>query len=264
VALGSGWIDIAHGRFPVPAPATLRILEGIPTTGLDLIGECTTPTGAAIIATLTGGALPPDAMAPGRTGFGAGTRDSQDRPNCLRLLSAEVDPASPAGEQSGGTRGGQVFIMQADIDDMSAEYVSAALDALIAAGARDAVALQIVMKKGRLGHRIEAVVDEGARTAVAAELFRATSTIGLRFWPAERDTLERSAETREWQGHRIAYKRVTLPDGTSRSKPEYDDVAKAAAALGRTPFQVRQALDQLDDRDGGPDGGVSQNGHSGV
>jgi uncharacterized protein (TIGR00299 family) protein len=86
VALGSGWVDIAHGRYPVPAPATLDILSGLPLTGADLPGECTTPSGAAILATLTEGRRPGDHFTIERTGFGAGTRDPEHLPNVLRVI----------------------------------------------------------------------------------------------------------------------------------------------------------------------------------
>jgi pyridinium-3,5-bisthiocarboxylic acid mononucleotide nickel chelatase len=255
VALGSGWIDIAHGRFPLPAPATLRILEGIPTTGLDLDGECTTPTGAAIIATLTGGAAVPASYTPRGTGFGAGTRDPQDRPNCLRLIAAEIDPA--AAPRAGTSHAGpddELCLVQADIDDMPAEYIGGILDAALAAGALDAVAFPVTMKKGRIGYRVEMIAAAATRDAVAGAVFRASSTIGVRFWPIRRDTLERTRETIVWEGQRIGFKRVTLPDGTSRAKPEYEDVVRAASALGRTPFEVRQALDRSLPQN--PDSGV--------
>jgi uncharacterized protein (TIGR00299 family) protein len=249
VALGSGWIDIAHGRFPVPAPATLRILEGIATTGLDLEGECTTPTGAAIIASLTRGVAPPRGISVNRTGFGAGTRDPQDRPNCLRLIAADV--AEPEADGHGETEpphgssnpGDRLFMLQADIDDMPAEYVAAAQDAALAAGALDAVVFPVSMKKGRPGQRIEILCTAGTRDAVMAAVFGATSTIGIRYWPVERVALERSVEARTWRGQSISYKRVTLPDGTSRAKPEYEDVVKAAATLGLSAWEVRRQLE---------------------
>jgi uncharacterized protein (TIGR00299 family) protein len=242
VALGSGWIDIAHGRFPVPAPATLRILEGIPTTGLDLEGECTTPTGAAIIASLTQGRRPPKDAVIGRTGFGAGTRDPQDRPNCLRLVAAEVDVAVASGDADAPST--TLFLVQADIDDMPAEYVAAAQEDALAAGALDAVVVPVAMKKGRPGHRLEVLCTADSRDAVIRAVFAASSTIGIRFWPVERTALDRSSTTRMWRGQEIRTKQVTLPDGTSRSKPEYEDVAKAASRLGLSAWEVRRQLDR--------------------
>jgi uncharacterized protein (TIGR00299 family) protein len=232
IAVGSGWVDIEHGRYPVPAPATLGILRGLPLTGADLAGECTTPTGAAILATLTAGRAAPAAFTPGRIGFGAGTRDPQDRPNVLRLYEAEV----------GGTGDDTLWLLQADIDDMTAEYAAAAQQALLDAGAADVVLQAVSMKKGRPGFRIEVLAEAARLDALERVLFLATTTIGVRRWPVQRTVLPRETETRQWRGQPIRWKRVTLPDGTSRAKPEYQDIVDAALALGLTPFQVRTAL----------------------
>ncbi|HSJ08857.1 MAG TPA: nickel pincer cofactor biosynthesis protein LarC [Longimicrobiales bacterium] len=232
VAVGSGWVDIEHGRYPVPAPATLGILQGLPLTGADLAGECTTPTGAAILATLTGGRAAPSAFTPGRIGFGAGTRDPQDRPNVLRLYEAEVD----------GGEAESLWLVQADIDDMTPEYAAAAQQALLEAGAADVVIQTVSMKKGRPAFRIEVLAEPARLDALERVLFLATTTLGVRRWPVQRTVLPRETETREWRGQPIRWKRVTLPDGTSRAKPEYQDIVDAALALGLTPFQVRTAL----------------------
>jgi pyridinium-3,5-bisthiocarboxylic acid mononucleotide nickel chelatase len=244
VAVGSGWIDIEHGHYPVPAPATLGILRGLTVTGTELMGECTTPTGAAILATLTGGRGAPAEFAPGRIGFGAGTRDFEDRPNVLRLIEATT---------AAGT--GTLWLLQADLDDLPPEYAAAAQDHLLRAGALDAVLLPTSMKKGRPGVRMEVLVPAGRLHAVEEALFLATSTIGVRRWPVERSTLPRESHEVQWRGQRVRMKSVTLPDGSTRRKPEFDDVAAAAAALGISAWEVRTAL-QRDDRDdpGGSDG----------
>jgi pyridinium-3,5-bisthiocarboxylic acid mononucleotide nickel chelatase len=244
VAVGRGWVDIEHGRFPVPAPATLELLAGLPLTGWNLEGECTTPTGAAIIATLADRG-DPGQMAITTTGFGAGTRDPEDRPNCLRLIAAEIDDA-----RSASIPAESLWIVQSDIDDMAPEYLPPAQDALFAAGARDVTTVQVSMKKGRPGVRLEALVDGTALEGVLEALFRNTPTIGARYWPVSRPALPREEHTVEWHGQRIRLKRVTLPGGGSRSKPEYDDVARAAAALGMTPFEVRRGLDSATGGDG--------------
>jgi pyridinium-3,5-bisthiocarboxylic acid mononucleotide nickel chelatase len=235
VALGSGWIDIQHGRYPVPAPATLRILEGVATTGLELKGECTTPTGAAILMALTGGQAAPAILTPRRTGFGAGSRDPHDRPNVLRLLACE-----PAAD----TAAEPLVLIQADVDDLPPEYAATAQQALLDAGALDAVLSTVAMKKGRPGIRIEALARPADRDAVLDTLFTTTTTIGARWWPVARRALERSEDTFEWRGQRIRRKRVRLPDGTERTKPEYDDVVRAAHVLGLSAWQVRQAVEQ--------------------
>jgi pyridinium-3,5-bisthiocarboxylic acid mononucleotide nickel chelatase len=234
VAAGSGWIDIEHGRYPVPAPATLGILEGIRITGGDLAGECTTPTGAAILAALTRGREAPVHYTPQRIGFGAGTRDPEDRPNVLRVIDAVTDDED-AGES--------MWLLQADIDDMPAEYVAAAQALLLEKGAADAVLLPLTMKKGRPGIRIEVLAPADRLHDVEQALFAATSTIGIRRWPVQRSVLARDTEERTWRGQRIRWKTVQLPDGSKREKPEFDDVVAAARALGISAWEVRRALE---------------------
>jgi uncharacterized protein (TIGR00299 family) protein len=232
VAMGSGWIDIAHGRFPVPAPATLELLHGVELTGFELEGECTTPTGAAIIAVLTEGRPAPARFTTTGTGFGAGTRDPQDRPNCLRLIAAVTEGAAD-----------RLYLVQTDIDDMTPEYVAAAQAQLLASGALDVTMSPVSMKKGRSGLRLELLVTEAALSASLDALFKQTTTIGARYWPVERPSLVRAEEVVQWNGQRIRLKRVRLPGGGTRSKPEYDDVVAAAAALGISPTEVRRALE---------------------
>lgn len=232
VALGHGWIDMAHGRYPVPAPATLDLLTGLPTTGIDLAGECTTPTGAAILSTLTEGNAAPATFTVLRTGFGAGTRNLKDRPNCLRLIAVEIERQRDV-----------LYVIQCDIDDLSPEYAAAAQQTLLINGALDAVIVNVAMKKGRPGIRIEALVADAELDAVLKALFASTTTIGARYWPVTRVALPRGEDVVKWKGQQIRRKLVTLPDGTTRWKPEYDDVEKAASALGLTPLEVRHALD---------------------
>jgi hypothetical protein len=234
VALGHGWIDIEHGRFPVPAPATLKLLSGVAVTGADLPGECTTPTGAAILAALTRGRAAPDAFRVISSGYGAGTRDPEDRPNVLRLIACEIEPAVET-----------LYVVQADLDDLTAEYMPAAQDALMRAGALDAVIINLAMKKGRPGVRFEALVPPEALDEVLNALFATTTTIGARYWAVQRPALRRSETEVEWRGQRIRRKEVVLPDGTVRSKAEYEDVLRAAEALGISAFEVRRALDTL-------------------
>jgi hypothetical protein len=234
VALGSGWVDMAHGRFPVPAPATLKILEGMVVTGANLAGECTTPTGAAILATLTAGAAPPAAFVTGRTGFGGGARDPADRPNCLRVIEIEVDPTSAE----------TLLLVQTDVDDLPPEYAAEAQEAVLAAGALDVVVLSVGMKKGRPGLRFEALVPAPALHAVTDALFRSTSTIGVRHWPVSRPALPRVEELVQYRGQSIRVKTVTLPGGALRRKPEYEDVVHAARALGLSALHVRADLER--------------------
>lgn len=247
VGVGTGTIAMDHGPYPLPAPATARLLEGLPVRETGYAQECTTPTGAALVAELTGGARPPTDAVYGRSGFGAGSRDPEGRPNCLRLI--ECRTAEGDGPW-GGASGRAVYALQADIDDLSPEYVAAARDAVMQAGALDVSLLRIDMKKGRPGVRLEALATEASLSGVLGAFFVGTSTIGVRYWRVERAVLERAEELAEWRGHGIRMKRVTLPDGTTRRKPEYEDVAAAARAEGLTPYEVRAELERGEGRHG--------------
>jgi pyridinium-3,5-bisthiocarboxylic acid mononucleotide nickel chelatase len=231
VALGRGWVDMAHGHFPVPPPAVVKLLEGMPVTDPDLQGECTTPTGAAILRALTGGASPPAGFDVVRSGFGAGTRNPDDRPNCLRLVEIETRGAAE-----------ELVMLQSDLDDLPPEYAALLLDAALEAGALDCTLTPLTMKKGRPGVRVEALVPPAALEAVRAALFRNSSTLGVRQWRVERSALPRAEEEREWEGQRVRVKRVTLPGGGGRGKPELEDVVRAARATGRAPYEVYRAL----------------------
>lgn len=237
VAVGTGTVEIAHGSFPLPAPATAKLLAGLPVRETGYAEECTTPTGAALLAVLTGGARVPTEVVYGRTGYGAGTRDPKGRPNCLRLI---------AGEVAGGGAGGPVYMVQCDVDDLAPEYVAAARSDLMEAGALDVTVAQVAMKKDRPGIRLEALVTDSSLRSVLDAFFNGTSTIGVRYWEVERALLDREEEVLEWEGQRIRRKRVRLPDGRTRAKPEYDDVVAAARALGLSAHEVRTKLDQVD------------------
>jgi pyridinium-3,5-bisthiocarboxylic acid mononucleotide nickel chelatase len=232
VAVGTGTVHMAHGAFPLPAPATARLLEGMTVRETGYPEECTTPTGAAVLAVVTGGAAAPRQAVYHRTGYGAGTRNPAGPPNCLRLISCTVPAQS-----------GAVYVVQADIDDLAPEYVVAARDSLLDAGALDVTLTRVDMKKGRPGVRIEVLAPGPSLPGLVDVLFIGTRTIGVRYWEVDRTVLDRAEEVVEWRGHRIRRKRVRLPDGSTRAKPEYEDVVAAARALGLAPHEVRAKLD---------------------
>lgn len=247
VAVGRGTVTMDHGEYPLPAPATARLLSGLPVRETGFEEECTTPTGAALLAALTGGTLPPPEVIYGRSGFGAGRRDPAGRPNCLRLQECRI--SAPSGAESG--HGGRaVYALQADVDDLSAEYVAGARETLMEAGALDVTVARVDMKKGRPGVRLEALVPEAWLDRVVDAFFYGTSTIGVRFWRVERAMLARTESVVDWRQHSIRVKRVTLPDGSTRWKPEYDDVEAAARAEGVSPYEVRAELSEEKSRNG--------------
>ncbi|HET7275972.1 MAG TPA: nickel pincer cofactor biosynthesis protein LarC [Longimicrobiaceae bacterium] len=230
--LGRGWSEMAHGNFPVPPPAVLKQLKGIPVRDPELEGECTTPTGAVLLRVFTQGQEPPTRFTPLRTGFGAGTRDPSDRPNCLRLIEIESRPGTTE----------ELLLLQSDVDDLSPEYVPPLVDAVLAAGALDCVVIPQIMKKGRPGIRIEALVNPDDESAVSEALFRASPSIGVRKWVVGRDAMPREEVVVRWRGHSLRVKRSSLPGGGVRAKPEFEDVVRVATLLGLTPLEAYRAM----------------------
>jgi pyridinium-3,5-bisthiocarboxylic acid mononucleotide nickel chelatase len=233
VAVGQGWVDAAHGRLPVPAPATAILLEGLEVAavaGSPVEGEATTPTGAALLCALSAGA-PPERWRMVGSGWGAGQRDPKQYPNALRIMLAES--ASEAA---------RVVLLATDVDDMSPEYVEPLRQALMSAGALDVQTWPVQMKKGRSGFRVEVMAPEALAEAVTAELFRHSTTAGVRRWVAERATLPRHQLTVQLDG--VAVRVKVLDGGSVRVKPEYDDVLMAAKALGRPPIDVARAVER--------------------
>jgi hypothetical protein len=234
VAVGSGWVEAAHGRLPVPAPATAILLEGLDIApGGPVEGEATTPTGAALLRVLSAGA-PPDRWRMIGSGWGAGQRDPAQYPNALRIFVAEQ-----AAEAA------RVVLLATDVDDMSPEYVEPLRQALVAAGALDVQTWPVQMKKGRQGFRLEVVASAALAEAVTAELFRHSTTAGVRRWVAERATLSRHHLTVRLDGVAVRVKVLEQADGGGvRLKPEYDDVLAAARALGMPPIDVARAVER--------------------
>src|SRR5438093_9647289 len=180
VAVGQGWVEAAHGRLPVPAPATAILLEGLEIAGAGPVdGEATTPTGATLLRVLSAGA-PPERWRMVGSGWGAGQRDPKHYPNALRIMVAEA-----AAEAA------RVVLLATDVDDMSPEYVEPLRQALVAAGALDVQTWPVQMKKGRQGFRVEVMAPEALAETVTAELVRHSTTAGVRRWIAERATLPR-------------------------------------------------------------------------
>lgn len=227
LVVGEGTVTAAHGEMPVPAPATLKLLEGLTVKpGPTGSGELVTPTGAALVRELSSGPIE-QAFKPIRSGYGAGTKDFPKRANALRITLADLE---------GGAAHEALVELIADIDDMTSEYLAAAADALRDAGALDVVIIPTVMKRGRPGLRIEALVNPEDTAVVERVLFRETSTIGVRRRAVERVALSRSTISVDVLGHSVSVKVAVLPDGTRRAKPEFVDVQRVSLATGQ-PLQ---------------------------
>ena len=236
VAVGTGWVQTAHGRLPVPAPATAILLEGLDIAAAasgPVEGEATTPTGAALLRVLSAGP-PPGQWRMVGSGWGAGQRDPKHYPNALRVLIAEEVAEA-----------GRVVLLATDVDDMSPEYVEPLRQAVMAAGALDVQTWPVQMKKGRQGFRVEVMAPEPLADAVTTELFRHSTTAGVRRWVAERATLPRHQVTVRVDGVPVRVKVLEQTGGGGvRVKPEYEDVLAAARALGKPPIDVARAVER--------------------
>ncbi|MBA3671086.1 MAG: nickel pincer cofactor biosynthesis protein LarC [Gemmatimonadaceae bacterium] len=240
IRTGDGTVRAAHGILPIPAPATLRLLEGHRVSpGPDGAGELVTPTGAALVHILSDGP-PPRVFIPRKTGYGAGTKDFPGRANALRVTLADTDGAGASSDEAGET----AVVIACDVDDMSPEYLAAVVDRVRAAGALDVVLLAATMKKGRLGTRVEVLSRPEEASAIERMLLTETTTIGVRRHDVHRSVLARELDQVDVLGQPVRRKTVALLDGTERSKPEFEDVARAALATGRSPADIyRLALD---------------------
>ena len=184
VATGHGMHRGAHGLLPAPAPAVVR-LEGAPTYGVDVGFELTTPTGAALLAGDRVGLGTHAPMVVRASGFGAGTRELDDRPNVTQVILGDASAELPAGQP--------VVLLETNVDDATGEVLGEAIAALLRAGAHDAWVTAVVGKKGRPAHTVSALVDPALSGQVASAMVDATGTLGVRGqtlerWPQARST----------------------------------------------------------------------------
>jgi hypothetical protein len=223
INVGSGTVKAAHGVMPVPAPATATLLTGVPTYVDGPAMELTTPTGAAVAVTMSEsfGSMP--AMAVSSIGYGAGDNDLKDRANVLRVL---------IGETSAATESTEVWVIEANIDDMSPQIAGYARGRLLAAGALDATLTPVFMKKDRPGYTLTVLAALENREALADLVFAETTTLGLRMYPAQRRILDR-----EWKTVQTPYGEVRLKIASQNGNvktvtPEYEDCKKLALEKG--------------------------------
>jgi uncharacterized protein (TIGR00299 family) protein len=223
VNVGSGTVETEHGTLPVPAPATASLLIGKPIYSRGPAMELTTPTGAAVVVTLaeTFGAMPP--MRIESTGYGAGGRDFPEHANVLRAL---------IGEDARATESTTVSVIEANIDDSTPQVLAYALERLMESGALDASLQHLTMKKSRPGALLQVIALPEDRDRMVSLLFAETSTLGVRFYQAERRVQER-----DWVEVCTPHGVVRIKrSGTGGFAPEYDDCRKLAQATG-TPLK---------------------------
>jgi hypothetical protein len=238
ISLGDGTVRAAHGVLPVPAPATLKLLEGLPVSpGPEGSGELVTPTGAALARILSHGP-PPTEYVPRASGYGAGTKEFRDRANALRIILADTHETVGAGNHASGGGDSREALVElvCDVDDMSPEYLAPIVERARDAGALDVVLLAETTKHGRPAVRVELLCRPGVAVRLEELLLVETTTIGVRRREVQRRALARDVIRITVLGHEVSAKRVTLPDGRRRTKPEFADVQHVALATGR-PLQ---------------------------
>ena len=233
IEVGSGYVNCAHGRFPVPAPATQEILANAPCLYGGVDGESTTPSGAAILAATVTEYAPTGAFTPQQYGYGIGHKDFTV-PNVLRVVLGEYAQASQSERH---------FKIEANVDDMPAEAFEPLLAELFAAGASDVYFTPIVMKKSRPATCINVLSDTAHVQSLTDLLLNSTTTIGLRVLPFEKRMLERETQVVETTFGAVHVKVVRQPDGRRRFKIEHDDVQQLAKAAGRDYQSTRRSID---------------------
>ena len=230
--VGSGSIRSAHGLYPVPAPATLHLLRGVPIFSGPQQAEMVTPTGALLVAEYAAGFGTIPAMKVSAVGYGAGARDFADTPNVLRVLIGEADATSPAAS---------VVVIEADIDDMNPQIFGVVMDTLLAQGALDVYYTPIQMKKNRPGVLLTVVAPPDARERLTTTIFRETTTIGVRYREMARECLDRDEVTVQTPFGAVRVKVARRNGEILNASPEFDDCARIAREHG-IPVKEVQAL----------------------
>ena len=226
VSVGGGTVSSEHGRLPVPPPAVVELLRGVPSSGGPIDLELCTPTGAALLTTLADGWGPQPAMAVDSVGVGAGGRDPEGHANVLRMLVGERSRSSATGRAAGAV------VLETNVDDLDPRLWPGVLTALLEAGASDAWLTPILMKKGRPAHTLSVLVAADLVDGVRREVYRQTSTIGLREQQVGKHELDRSMATVDVDGQLVAVKVARLNGEVVNVQPEFEDVAAAARTLG--------------------------------
>jgi uncharacterized protein (TIGR00299 family) protein len=227
--VGSGTVQMAHGRFPVPPPAVTDLLRGVPFYSGDIKGELLTPTGAAIITTVCQeyGAIP--RIKTDRTGYGAGTRQYEDFPNVLRVLIGETERGDAASEH--------LWMLETNLDDASPQIVGHVMDRVFELGALDCYFTSVQMKKNRPGVLLSVLCGPAEKEAVMKLLFTETTTLGIRSYEVERRALRRSIVTVETQYGPIDVKVAHLNGRVVNEMPEFEQCRRAATEAN-VPLKV--------------------------
>ncbi|MBN2515248.1 MAG: nickel pincer cofactor biosynthesis protein LarC [Deltaproteobacteria bacterium] len=237
--LGRGTTVSMHGVIPVPAPATVKLLEEMRVRMTDIEAELTTPTGAAVLKTLVKKPFPPSDVVMKRAGYGCGDREIDNWPNLCRVFLCE-------GQQESADH--SCYMVEADVDDMSPEEWEAAFQRIFDAGALDISLTNRVMKKGRPGIGIKAICPSEHLDRVLTGLLTHTTSIGARYYRLSRRVLERKQYMIDTQYGAVRIKEVSLSDGSTRYKAEYRDLHEISLSrnipLGKVRSEVNRVMEK--------------------
>jgi uncharacterized protein (TIGR00299 family) protein len=233
IHVGSGTVEMAHGRFPVPPPAVAELLRGVPFYSTELKGELLTPTGAAIIATVCKDFGPIPQLRVEGTGYGAGTRDYEKFPNVLRVMIGESE-AKDETEQA-------LWMLETNVDDVSPQIIGHVMDRAFTLGARDCYFTPIQMKKNRPGVLLSILCDPEKKTEMTDLLFTETTTIGVRSYQVNRRALDRQIVRVETLYGLIDVKVARLNGRVVNAMPEFDQCRQAAELKGVALKEVEDA-----------------------
>ena len=217
--VGSGFVETRHGRLPLPAPATIALLKGVPVYDSGITGELVTPTGAALLKGLARAFGPMPPMTVESIGYGVGARQLADRPNLLRVL---------LGREEHGPGTDTVVVLEANVDDASPEWLGFLMERLFQEGALDVLFCPVHMKKNRPAVLIQVIGKPHHKDLLTEILFRESTTLGVRFHYSQRSILERTLVEVAGPWGNMQVKKVRAPDGSFRLLPEYEDCRKIA------------------------------------
>lgn len=232
VAVGEGFVRTEHGLLPVPAMATLELLRGVPVEAGGLREELCTPTGAALLSTLCSGFGRDLAYVPRRVGYGLGSRERADPPNALRAV--ECDLLEPGGAG--------VVVLETNLDDATGQELARLVERCLAAGALDAVVAPVTMKKGRPGHWVQVLAPDARAAALEELLLTESPALGVRRHRAARRIAPREQVRLRTALGEVAVKVATLPDGSRRAVPEFDELDRLAREHALPLAEVRRRL----------------------
>ena len=237
--VGSGTVEMEHGRFPVPPPAVAELLKGAPVYSTDIVGELVTPTGAAIVAAVCEefGTLP--RMKIEATGYGAGGREYKNFPNVLRVLVGESDKAGETPTGVSQHEHEELLMVETNVDDVSPQVLGHVMERALELGALDCFFTHVQMKKNRPGVLVSILCRPADGEAMHELLFAETPTLGIRSYVVKRRALEREAVTVETEFGTIAVKVARHAGRIAGATPEYED-CRAAARAHKVPLRVVQ------------------------